>query len=330
MSGSVYPSTTGVTPIGGAPSVSLPTASAGADQTQSDLSVVTLDGSGSSGAESYAWVLQEIAVDGTISTQTGLLSSSTAESPTFTPRELGAAYIATLTATNGDGSASDSTVVSILATAAQVWKTLSLADASAADPNTVLATINTGTGAFTTNATAATFESSAAQPPTYSWDITVDCSTDLGVEVWLEGPSFEQNSATGIAVALVDNVSTTTGTGLMVAMTSNGSAYRVAAGAYHSTLGDANPGTATWEILYGRFTLALVGGSDFLDNAQAWLLDDSSPRDMGNGNNASSGTNATPTFSGGTMKLVLAYQQDATARAGNLGSLKYRIVPRPV
>lgn len=212
---------------------------------------------------------------------------------------------------------------------AQEWKTLTLATGNFLDPNTVLSSVNTDTGAFVSNATAATFEANTAQPPTYDWDITVDCTTDLGVEVWLEGLSFEQNAATGIAVALVDGVSTTTGTGLMVAMTSNGTAYRVAAGGYHAALGDVNPGSLTWEVLYGRFTLAYVTGADFLDNAQAWLLDDSDPRDMGNGNNASSGTNASPTFSGGTMKLVLAYQQDATARAGNLGTLKYRIVPRP-
>lgn len=92
----------------GVPTVELPVASAGSDQSQSDLSVVTLDGSGSSdpkgGALTYAWVLQEVAADGTLSTQTGLLSDATAQSPTFTPRGLGAVYKAALTVSNADGS----------------------------------------------------------------------------------------------------------------------------------------------------------------------------------------------------------------------------------
>lgn len=329
MSGSVYPSTSGVVPVGTASGASLPTASAGADQTQSDLSLVALDGSGSSGADSYAWVLQEVAANGAISTQTGLLSSSTAESPTFTPREIGAVYIATLTATNGDGSVSDSTIVSILADATLVWTPLTLATASFADPLTVFNTISTETGAFTSNATACSFESSAAQPPTYSWDIPVDCDTDMGVEVWAEGLSFENGTSNGIAVVLADAVSTTTGTGLMAAMTSTASAYRVAAGAYASTLGDVTQGAATWEVLYARFSLILAGGVDYLGNALGRLLDDSDPRDMGNSNSASSATAVTPTFSGGTMKLILTYQQDATIRSGVLPpTLYYRVTPR--
>lgn len=213
--------------------------------------------------------------------------------------------------------------------AAAAWVTLALADAIAADPLTVFSSVNTSTGAFTSNATACSFESAAAQPPTYSWEIEADCSTDIGIEVWLEGLSFEIGASNGIAIVLTDSVSTSTGNGLMAAMTSTASAYRVAAGGYGSALSDVAQGALTWEVLYGSFSLILAGGTDTIGNTLGRLLDNSDPRDMGNSSAAVSATAKTPTFSGGVMTLAVAYQQDATGRSGNLGTLRYRRIPRP-
>lgn len=116
-----------------APVSSPPVADAGSNQTRSDLSSVSLDGSGSSLATSYSWSLLEIAADGTASNQTGLLSSTTTKSPTFNPRASGATYVATLTVTNADGSDTSSVVIAILADDTQVWNTLELSDATKDD-----------------------------------------------------------------------------------------------------------------------------------------------------------------------------------------------------
>lgn len=134
---SVLPTTTTVQPnSGGAVAATPPSASAGSDQTVSSLGVVTLDGSGSTGATSYSWSLSEVAFDGTISDQSGLLSDSTAESPTFTPRSRGAVYQAQITATNDDGSDADCSVVSVTPDDTQAFTSVPLTAMTVYDSST--------------------------------------------------------------------------------------------------------------------------------------------------------------------------------------------------
>jgi hypothetical protein len=90
-------------------------ASAGADQVPTDLSVVTLDGSGSSGQDSLSWTLTRYNGVGVSSDQTGLLSSTTAESPTFTPEDYDYIYVATVTVVAaGKTNESDSSAVFVV------------------------------------------------------------------------------------------------------------------------------------------------------------------------------------------------------------------------
>ena len=76
------------------------TADAGADQFPNTLALVTLDGSGSS-AGTYAWTLTRRTPLGVTSDATVLLSSTTAQSPTFTPEFNGYLYTATITVDAG-------------------------------------------------------------------------------------------------------------------------------------------------------------------------------------------------------------------------------------
>lgn len=206
------------------------------------------------------------------------------------------------------------------------WVTLDYADATFADPNDIIDTWDSVTGAFTTNANAGSFENST-QPATWTWEIEAGCETHLGLEAFLTGHSFENNAGTGIGVAITDSATTSTGTGLIIAHTSITAAYRVAAGRYGQALNDQNPGI-DGDTLRGRFVFACTTGGDQLANPNAWLED--SDGEAGNGNNAANSSKVTPTFSpSGTLLLVLAVQQDATIRSGNLGTLSYHLIPRP-
>lgn len=103
---------TGITGLSMAPAAPQVLAVAGADQNQSGLGLVTLDGSASSGNLTLAWTLTKLNNSGS-SDATGLLSSTTAESPTFTPAANGDVYVASLTAANGARTDTDVTTVRI-------------------------------------------------------------------------------------------------------------------------------------------------------------------------------------------------------------------------
>ena len=80
-------------------------ADAGAQQSQTTYALVTLDGSGST-AGTYAWTLEDpLGVD-----RTALLSSSTAEKPTFTP-DLTGTWLATITVDGGGNSDTTSVII---------------------------------------------------------------------------------------------------------------------------------------------------------------------------------------------------------------------------
>ena len=87
-----------------------PTADAGPDQAQDHLAVVTLDGSGSTAGVTYAWTL----LDPLQTDKTSILSSATAESPTFQPTDwpIGS-WTATLIVTKDGVSAQDNCTIRI-------------------------------------------------------------------------------------------------------------------------------------------------------------------------------------------------------------------------
>ena len=86
-----------------------PTADAGSDQAQNDTRQVTLNGSGSTAGVTYAWTLQ----DPDQTDRTSLLSSATAASPTFTPKDIAGNWSASLTVTKDSVSAKDNVSVRI-------------------------------------------------------------------------------------------------------------------------------------------------------------------------------------------------------------------------
>lgn len=95
-----------IQPAGGSSVV----ADAGPVQSRTNVNLVTLDGSGSSGYGTIAWTLTRLNPDGTTTDKTSLLSDPTVIGPTFTPEYAGYDYQATLTL---DGTVSDSTTIKI-------------------------------------------------------------------------------------------------------------------------------------------------------------------------------------------------------------------------
>jgi hypothetical protein len=94
------------------PAATPPSANAGPNQQQAGLGLVTLDGSASTDYDSVAWTMVGITDAGSVDA-TGLLSSTTAIGPTFTPGAVGTTYVATLTATAGANTDTDRVAVYI-------------------------------------------------------------------------------------------------------------------------------------------------------------------------------------------------------------------------
>jgi len=86
-----------------------PTADAGADQTTQSRATITLDGSGSEAGASYAWTL----ASPTGENITSLLSSATAQSPTFVPQSIPGLYSAKIAVTKSGATSYDSTNVQV-------------------------------------------------------------------------------------------------------------------------------------------------------------------------------------------------------------------------
>lgn len=99
----------------------LPTCDAGAAQTQATLAPVVLDGEAAN-YDSLAWTLTRVTTAGASSDRTADLDDATILAPTFTPIALGDVYTATLTATNADGSDTDSVVVQVQPAAELAWE----------------------------------------------------------------------------------------------------------------------------------------------------------------------------------------------------------------
>ena len=87
----------------------LPVADAGADQTCDGRPTITLDGSGSAAGSTFAWLLTNPSGDNV----TSLLSSSTAESPTFKPQDIPGLYTAKIAVTKGGLTSYDSCNVTV-------------------------------------------------------------------------------------------------------------------------------------------------------------------------------------------------------------------------
>lgn len=213
------------------------------------------------------------------------------------------------------------------------WTFLALADATAADPLGVIDTLNASTGAIVSTATAGTFEGSGAQPPTWEWDIATDYGINFvgytTIQVWATGYDFERTSDTGWGIFLTDAASMSSNNGIGVAHVANGAVDRVSAGTQGGTMGQQNPGI-TGPTLLGQFAVGLSStDANIIDDPTGWLLDSNGKR--GNGNHAVSSTGKAPT----TLKLVLAYQQDATIRAATaplvsgVPGILFRVIPVP-
>ena len=258
---SVTPNATQVAPNAGAAaaSVSLPTADAGANQAQSTLAVVTLDGSGSSGATSYAWVLLETSKAGATTTQTGLLSDATAESPTFTPRELGAVYTAILTATNADGSQSDTTVVSVESDTE--WVTVDIAAMTERDGPGVL-TFDADT--LTLSGNSAINSGGASDGARLTTELAVDVDDYAGIEVELTCTTYPVGGTglRGLAVQVQDG--TTQGTALggraFWGWLQTDSKHRLDVGGLWGSISAYSDGSATATKMVARFTWGINDG----------------------------------------------------------------------
>ena len=87
-----------------------PTASAGSDQVSALASAITLDGSGSSGGDTYSWALVRAPFGSSVTT--GSLSSSSVSGPDFTP-DLDGEYVWELTYSDSGSGLSDSDLVSV-------------------------------------------------------------------------------------------------------------------------------------------------------------------------------------------------------------------------
>jgi hypothetical protein len=98
-----------VTAIGGGGAPALPAADAGADQACDGRPTITLDGSGSAAGSTYAWLLTNPYGDNV----TSLLSSSTAQSPTFKPQDVPGLYTAKIAVTKGGLTSYDSCNVTV-------------------------------------------------------------------------------------------------------------------------------------------------------------------------------------------------------------------------
>ena len=94
---------------GGGGGSSAPTADAGSDQTVDSRPTVTLDGSGSTSGATYAWTL----ASPTGENITSLLSSATAQSPTFVPQSVPGLYAAKLAVTKDGVTSYDSSNVQV-------------------------------------------------------------------------------------------------------------------------------------------------------------------------------------------------------------------------
>ena len=99
-----------ITPPAPASPVSAPTADAGSNQQVDGRPTVTLDGSGSTAGSTFAWTL----FDPSGADVTSLLSSATAESPTFKPKDVPPGnYTATIAVTKGGVTSKDSANVQV-------------------------------------------------------------------------------------------------------------------------------------------------------------------------------------------------------------------------
>lgn len=180
--------------------LALPTLTVGADQQREDLALVTLTAT-VSGQDTLAWVLTEFSSAGVSSDQSVLLSSTSAASPTFTPRARGVTYVARCTATNGDGAVTGATVVTV--TAEGLWIDVDLTAMTERDGPDVL---TVGESTLTLSGNSAINTTSASAGARLTLELGVDVDDVLGIDVELTCTSYPVSGTglRGLAVQVQD------------------------------------------------------------------------------------------------------------------------------
>lgn len=229
-----YP-TTGVTSLGsGSPSSgdAAPVASAGANQQQAGLGLVTLDGSGSSAGVSYSWSMVKITTAGSADA-TGLLSATNVAGPTFTPAAAGDTYVATLTVTRGGLTDTDVVVIYVdPAAAGDAWVNIDLtAPDWTSDPNTTLDTVD-ASALVTTTATSTAAARTALLlgytiQASYTW---LTAAKGVILEVAADQPDGSGVVMLGAAIVSGTNQTTAIGQALGIEWNSARTACRATAG----------------------------------------------------------------------------------------------------